>query len=165
MALILSFSSRNNGNCQKIGEMIHAVVPNSSMFSFSDFSITPCGACGYECLQGGAACPHTEDMECRILDAIIRSDLVYFILPNYCDYPCANFFIFNERSNCFFQGKPKLLDQYLAISKRLFVVSNTPSEHFREVFTQQYGKRSAAGDLLDAEGARRELLAFLVGCK
>lgn len=35
--------------------------------------------------------------------------MVYFSLPNYCNYPCANFFIFNERSQCYFQRQPKLL--------------------------------------------------------
>ena len=39
---------------------------------------------------------------------ITDSDLSYFIVPNYCDYPCANFFIFNERSQCFFQHHPEL---------------------------------------------------------
>ena len=52
----------------------------------------------------------------------MHSEMVYFELPNYCDYPCANYFIFNECSQCFFQRKPDLLEAYLTIPKRSIVI-------------------------------------------
>ncbi len=59
------------------------------------------------------------------MEAIVRSEITYFIVPNYCDYPCSNYYVFNERSQCYFQGKPALLDDYLKVPKRSIVVSNT----------------------------------------
>ena len=75
-------------------------------------------------------CPFFEDKEYEILEAIVHSEMAYFVLPNYCDYPCANYFVFNERSQCFFQGKPDLLEAYLKIPKRSIVISNTNKENF-----------------------------------
>ena len=76
-------------------------------------------------------------MECEILDAIVQSEMTYFILPNYSDYPCSNYFVFNERSQCYFQGKPKLLDDYLKVPKRSIVVSNTNTENFSKALAYQ----------------------------
>jgi hypothetical protein len=84
-----------------------------------------------------AKCPYFEDKEYKILEAIMHSEMVYFVLPNYCDYPCANYFIFNERSQCFFQGRPDLLESYLNIPKRSIVISNTNQEHFIQALTYQ----------------------------
>lgn len=114
-------------------------------------------------------------MECALLEAICSSEMAYFIVPNYCDYPNANYFIFNERSNCFFQGREALLEQYLNVPKKFIVVSNTLSDHFREAFSQQtdeepqllmigakeFGKRSIDGDILPLEAAERKIKAFL----
>ena len=122
---VVSFSSRAGGNCSQIGKLIRSSCKDSQFFDFSSFTVHPCGECGYECFSEPEKCPWSADMENRLLDAIIRSDLVYFILPNYCDYPCANFFIFNERSQGFFQGRPDLLDAYEKVPKRAVVVSNT----------------------------------------
>ena len=114
-------------------------------------------------------------MENHLLDAIIRSDLAYFILPNYCDYPCANFFIFNERSQGFFQGRPDLLDVYEKVPKRAVVISNTNEENFRQALAYQaykepdilflpakeYGKDSIKGDLLTNDKAVSDIIAFV----
>ena len=110
-----------------------------------------------------------------MLEAIMHSEMTYFILPNYCDYPCANYFAFNERSQCFFQGKPELLDAYLKVPKRSIVVSNTNSEHFAEALSYQadrepeilflsakkYGKVSIKGDLLTDENVKQAITAFV----
>ena len=110
-----------------------------------------------------------------MLEAIIHSEMTYFILPNYCDYPCANFFAFNERSQCFFQGRPELLDVYLSVPKRGIVVSNTNTEHFVKALAYQadrepeilflsakkYGKISIKGDLLTDEKVIQAIAAFV----
>ena len=98
-----------------------------------------------------------------------ESDQAVFIVPNYCDYPCANFFIFNERSQCHFQGHGELLERYLNVPKKFIVVSNTGRENFVQAFryhvaenigpdilflsAKTYGKNSTDGDLLDAPDA------------
>lgn len=178
MNCIVSFSSRKSGNCGNIAEFIKNELPNSDVYSFADIQISPCGNCNYECFRRREACPHFDDMEYRLLDTVCRSEAAYFVIPNYCDYPCSNFFIFNERSQCYFQGYPKLLDQYLNVPKKFIVVSNSISNNFRETFTQhsscepeilflsanKFGKSSISGDLLDSDEACLQLKDFINGC-
>ena len=173
--VILSFSSRADGNCAQIGKLIRSLKRDAVLYDFSEFSLHPCGGCGYECFAARENCPHIDDLECEMLEAIIHSEMTYFILPNYCDYPCANFFAFNERSQCFFQGRPELLDVYLSVPKRGIVVSNTNTEHFVKALAYQadrepeilflsakkYGKISIKGDLLTDEKVIRAITAFV----
>lgn len=135
---------------------------NPVLFDFSEFGVHACGRCTSECFAARMNCPYFEDEEYEILEAIIHSEMVYFVLPNYCDYPCANYFIFSERGQCFFHGRPDLPEVYLNIPKRSIVISSTNQEHFIQALTYQsnkepeilflsakeYGKTSISGDLL-----------------
>ena len=176
--IIISFCSRKFGNCEQIADFIYKHFNNRtnvSVYKFSDFSIEPCGKCNYECFGNNTACPYFNDMEYTLLDQICGSDMVYFVLPNYCDYPCANFFIFNERSQCYFQNHAERLERYLQVPKKFIVVSNSKAESFTEAFQQHtdaeprilylsskaYGKRSITGDILTAAQAQRDLKLFL----
>lgn len=174
---IISFSSRAGGNCQSIARKIRALAPDGSysFFDFSEFHISGCGGCRLECFQDRMACPYIGDREFEMLDRICSSDLCYFIVPNYCDYPCSNFFIFNERSQCYFQGHPELLTCYEQVPKKFIVVSNTGKEQFQAAFRQHtdrepdilflsarsYGKVSIAGDLMTSARAVEDLGDFL----
>ena len=96
-------------------------------------------------------------------------------MPNYCDFPCANFFIFQERGQCCFQGAGEKERAYLAVPKRFIVVSNTGEEHIRAAFREHvqgapdvlflaaeaYGRVSIDGDLLRADAAREAVRAFV----
>ena len=173
---VVSFSSRKDGNCAKISELVCSLLPGAERYDFSEFEIHPCGNCAYECFTEGGRCPWSEDGEYELLDAITRSELTYFILPNYRDYPCANFFIFNERSLCYFQNRADLLAAYERVPKKAIVVSNTNEENFRAALTyhgdkepqilflpaKKYGKRSIDGDLLTSEKAAAALKRFVL---
>lgn len=176
--VILSFGSRNGGNCEQIADYIckHTHIrTNVSIYKFKDFLIEPCGKCAYECFRDNTACPYIHDMEYTLLEQISNSDMAYFIVPNYCDYPCANFFIFNERSQCYFQNHAERLEQYLHVPKKFVVISNSKMQSFAEAFCQHtdtepqilylsaktYSKQSIAGDILTANEARREIELFL----
>lgn len=172
---IVSFSSRRNGNCAQIGKLMESVLDHAELFDFSNHSIHPCGECDYQCFTSAQNCPYTDDMEYQILDAVTHSDLTYFIIPNYCDYPCANFYIFNERSQCYFQGHPELLDLYEKVQKRAVVVSNTNEENFIKALSYQsyekteilflsakrYGKVSIKGDLLTEYDVIKDIMKFI----
>ena len=174
---VISFSSRRNGNCAKISEFICKQLGDVKRFDFCDFEVHPCGGCDYECFEERDKCPWIGDVECELLDAIVNSSLTYFVLPNYCDYPCANFFIFNERSQCYFQKNESLLDAYLRVPKKTVVVSNTNEENFKAALgyhscdepqvlflsAKKYGKRSIDGDIMDSEQAAEELRKFILG--
>lgn len=172
---VVSFSSRRDGNCARISAFLCSRLPDAKLCAFSDFEIHPCGCCRYECFEQGSLCPWIHDQEYELLDAITHSEMTYFILPDYCDYPCANFFIFNERSLCYFQNAPDRLDAYERVPKKAIVVSQGDGDNIRtalryhaaeEIETlllsaRKYGKSSTAGDLLMAKQAVADLERFI----
>lgn len=172
---VISFSSRKKGNCAKIGEFISTQLPEAKLYSFADFEVHPCGKCNCECFVQSDKCPWIRDRESKLLEEIMKSTLTYFILPNYCDYPCANFFIFNERSQCYFQGHENLMARYEHTPKKAIVISNTNEEHFKAVLSyhsrsempilflsaKKYGKSSIAGDLMTSGKVIDDLRAFI----
>lgn len=170
---IISFSGRKNGNCSNIGRMLYQSEEDSIFYDFSEISITPCTACSLECFKEGQQCPYRDDMVYTIYDSIMHSDMTFFIVPNYCDYPCSLYFIFNERSQCYFQHHPQLLEQYLEKRKKFIVISNTNQENFIKAFEYQsqkpdilflsakrYNKISIRGDLLDSLQAIEDIKNF-----
>ena len=173
---IISFSSRKNGNCAKISEYIKSLYPKAKRYSFSDFSIHGCGNCMCQCFKNGDKCPFVRDKEREVLDAITNSDLSIFVVPNYCDYPCSNYFAFNERSICYFRKNESLLNKYLYAKKKFIVVSNSNRDNFTHVFSYQtvdapeilflasyeYGKDSVAGDLPTSDVAMENVRNFLL---
>ena len=172
---IVSFSSRKNGNCSQIGEFIRSQIVDAKLYDFSTFTISPCGECVYQCFRSGSNCPFFDDKEYEMLDAITNSEITYFIVPNYCDFPCSNFFIFNERSLCYFQNYEELLKKYLQVSKKFLVVSNSNYENFKTAFSyhtdkkpdilclsaNSYGKSSVDGNLLSSKQAVDDLRSFI----
>lgn len=174
--VIVSFSSKNQGNCDQISDFIASVCTYPTrIYRFTNFIIHPCGGCRYECFANNRSCPYIDDMEYAILDQICASSMTYFVLPNYCDYPCANFFIFNEKSQCYFQNHEDRLETYLNVPKQFIVVSNTGKSNFVEAMRQhingapeilflsakQYGKMSIAGNILESKEAKADIRRFL----
>ena len=173
--VIVAFSSRSNGNCAQIGKLIASMVKEPVLFDFSAFDLHPCGRCALECFAIRENCPYFADREYEMLEAMVHSDMVYFVLPNYCDYPCANYFIFNERSQCFFQGREDLLEAYLKVPKRSIVISSTNQDNFIRALAYQsdkepeilflsakeYGKTSISGDLLTSPKALEDIRRFV----
>lgn len=176
--IIVNFSGRKNGNCHSISKVIANVhsADNTNVYNFCDIKLAPCGKCEYECFDLDKQCPYQSDGIYDMYDKITQSDLAYFILPNYCDYPNANYFIFNERSQCFFQHHEQLLDRYLNIKKRFVVVSNTQTQNFITALSYQipegespdilflpakmYKKISIDGDLMTSPEAKKAVEAF-----
>ena len=172
---ILVFSTRPNGNCSHIGEFIsnYHAQDQVTIFGINARDFAPCGGCNYECLNPSAVCPLRNQQQDAVMDAICASDLVYYIVPNYCGYPNANYFAFNERSVGYFNLDRALIGTYMSVPKAFIIVSNT--EGFESAMRQQtkdeprmiylksgkYKKRSTAGDILDSEEAQQDLTAFL----
>lgn len=174
---LLRFSHRTAGNCAAIAAYIRGQFPDCRVLEFvmDADSCRPCHGCDYQCLRKEGDCPHRTGAYYDALRAIPASDLVYFILPNYCGFPCASYFAFNERSVGFFGGNQAVLEAYLAVPKRFVIVSNTESQIFTEAMQQQtdqepkilylkskkYEKASICGDILTSEQARSDLERFL----
>lgn len=174
---IISFSGRENGNCGSIAKELEKLYKNDvKIYDFSAITVTPCTSCCYECFNSGENCPYFADSVFEIYDDITKSDLTYFIVPNYCDYPCALFFAFNERSQCYFQKRQDRLDKYLAAKKKFIVVSNTNRDNFIAAFryhieensqpdilfleARRFHKISIFGDLMKSEEARETVKQF-----
>lgn len=135
---IISFSSRADGNCSHIAKYIKNFYGDTAtMYCFSDFSISPCGVCNYECFNRDRSCPASNDMELTILDSICSCDLAYYIIPNYCDNPCANYFIFCERGQYYFSKNPGTMSAYEKAAKKFIVISNTEQELFHKILSNQ----------------------------
>lgn len=175
--VLIRFSSRNSGNCSRISEIISGYYANEAVSSFiiDANTIQPCNHCDYECLQSQRVCPNLTAVQAEIMDAICNADLTYFIIPNYCGYPCANYYAFNERSVGYFNMDSALLEKYMSVPKRFIIVSNSDGKIFEEAMQQQvkgvpeilyimtgkYGKRSIAGDVMDSDDAKADLTGFL----
>ena len=174
---IISFSGRENGNCGSIAKELEKLYINDvKIYDFSAITVTPCMSCCYECFGSGENCPYFNDSIFEIYDTVTKSDLTYFIVPNYCDYPCSLFFVFNERSQCYFQKREDRLDKYLAAKKKFIVVSNTNRDNFTAAFkyhveentqpdilfleARKFKKVSIKGDLTESEEARKIISLF-----
>lgn len=171
--LVVSFSGRKDGNCAGIGK--YAAQELDCMFvEFADLKAQPCGDCGYECLCGGL-CPKADGVF-ALYDAIAQADECVFVLPNYGDYPCANYFIFAERGTGWFGGSEERLAKYMAVPKKAVVISGEEQENFRKILSYQadrtdclflrakdFGQRSTEGRLAENEEVRALVKAFLEG--
>jgi len=175
---IINFSGRENGNCRAISQTVARFHGEDAVFycGFCSLEVHPCGKCGYECFERRSACPYLDDGIFEMYERVTGCGLAYFIVPNYCDYPNANFFLFNERGQCFFQGHQELLDKYLAVPKKFIVVSNTGRDNFIQAFAYQisegktpdilflpaksYKKVSVAGDLMTSPEAEQDVEGF-----
>ena len=142
---IISFSSRKSGNCEQISDFLSSLFVSIKEYRFSNFQLKPCGNCTYECFQKNQTCPHSGDREKELMDSICKSQTVYFVIPNYQDYPCANFFIFQERMQGYFHEYPMQREPFRNTAKRFIIVSNTSGNSFRRI-AEQYG--SSDPDLL-----------------
>ena len=178
-ACVISFSGRRDGNCSAVAQAVRDALSGRDSVQYFDCSalaLTPCGGCGCECFQARERCPYFDDPVFGMYDAVTRSSMSYFVVPNYCDYPCANFFLFNVRSQCYFQGRPELLEQYERAPKKFIVVSNTGRDNFITAFqyhtgdappdvlflsARRFGKVSIRGDLMGSPDARAEVLRFI----
>ena len=175
--VLIRFSSRKEGNCAAISAYIskHHAAQNVMEYTVDESIVQPCNCCNYECLQPGKLCPNLNDAQNAIMDSISSADLVYYIIPNYCGYPCANYFVFNERSVGYYNKDRELMKKYRNIPKRFIVVSNTEGPNFESALQQQvnhkpeilylktskYQIHSTTGNLMESDAAKGDLYAFL----
>ena len=188
---VINFSGRPKGNCHNIAMIIKQAMTGCeiTLKEMYFLSINPCGKCNYECFMKNEGCPYANDDIISIYNTICSSDLAIYIVPNYVEYPNANFFIFQERGACFFlnnstdlQEKYKaidLADTYQQVKKKFVVVSNTGKENFKQVFknlikhntnpdilflaASEYDRSAILGDIMESVQARQAVEDFVRG--
>lgn len=141
---IVNFSGRVSGNCKRITNFICEKYEGEDLkrFDFDGIILTPYGKCNAECFQIRESCPYFAEESYKIYDSITNSDLAYFILPNYCDYPCAN------QAN------------FLKAFEYQINEGEKPDALF--LSAKRYGKRSIDGNLTDSLNALRDIENFIL---
>ena len=174
--IVLNFSPRENGNCSAICSLIqnHYIKSNIRLFHVCKH-VSPCNGCDYECLKPSVICPQLTGDFTDMMDSICGSDLVYYVIPNFCGMPNAVYYAFNERSVGYFNMDRAVMGRYTNVKKRFVVVSNTETNLFKESLRQQttaqpeilylktshYRKKSIAGDMMESPEAQADLKDFL----
>ena len=138
MITILSFSGRPDGNSIRVANVVAEAIgkENTQIIDFSEVNVEPCNHCHCDCFLPEGKCPATDDVV-DIYQKIMDSEQVFFILANYCGYPNAKYFAFNERSSSYFLRNRELLAKYLAVPKKFIVISNSNQEKFTELMQYQ----------------------------
>lgn len=114
MNLIISFSGRENGNCDQIARYI--ATSGDKIIYFRDLNVHPCCGCSYECFSG--ACRYRADDIYSLYSDMRSFSKVILLVPMYCGNPASLYFTFNERCQDFFMHN----DTYDEIIKRLYII-------------------------------------------
>lgn len=114
MNLIISFSGRENGNCDQIARYIAA--SGDKIIYFRDLNVHPCYGCGYECFSG--VCRYRADDIYGLYSNMCSFSKVILLVPMYCGNPASLYFTFNERCQDFFMHN----DTYDEIIRRLYII-------------------------------------------
>ena len=176
---IVNFSGRRDGNCHDIAKFIEQTLScqhEITLFEMCDMDVSPCGKCSYECFYKEKTCPYINDNLAALYTAICTSDLAYYIVPNYINYPNACFFIFNERKQGFFGHNTDLAKKYSETAKKFIVVSNTEEDNFRQILgrhvsedsrgdflfmaTKDFDKGGVRGGMMESEEAKMKVRGF-----
>lgn len=174
--VILNFSGKELGNCSSIADYISEKHNRTNVCTVRIADLfSPCGNCKYECLQQGLTCPRISVEHNNVMESICASDIAYYIIPNYCGLPCANYYSFNERIVGWFNGHREKMQRYLESDKKFIFISNTENDAFYQVTKQhatnnseilylasrKYSKSSIVGDILQSDAAKSDLDRFL----
>ena len=163
---IINFSGHHKGNGENISLYMSEYMKKKKIdvedIGFSDIDAHGCGICEYECFTKDRHCPYMEDGIVHIYKTIASSDFCFFIIPNYSDVPCSNYFIFRERSQCVVDNN--LWQQYAKTKKHFIVISSTSRDYFisllkNEIIDQELnitffnsndvGSKTISGDFLE----------------
>ncbi len=113
--LFISFSARENGNCDNIARFLSS--EQDEIIYFRDKQYHVCADCDYECFDG--PCKYRSDDVYGIFENMQQYQKIIFIVPMYCSNPSSLYFAFNERSQDYFTQNE---DKYNDLVKKLFII-------------------------------------------
>lgn len=88
MNMVISFSGRENGNCDNISKYI--VSKGDSIIYFRNLNIHDCSGCKYECFKG--YCKYRQDDIYNLYESMLSYDKIFLIVPMYCGNPSSLYF-------------------------------------------------------------------------
>lgn len=148
MNIIVSFSGRRDGNCDRIAKYISR--KDDSVLFMREISTQPCANCDYECMSG--QCKYHGDGIYSFLEKFPLVDKVFFIVPMYCGNPSALYFIMSERCQDYFMRNES---QYDNIIKKLHIIGvyGNAEEYpdFLNFFARQYNFENVEEHILGLE--------------
>jgi len=115
MNLIISFSGRENGNCDSISQYIAS--SDDTVICFRNLNVHNCSNCKYECFDG--ICKYRQDDVYQLYESMLGYDKIFLIVPMYCGNPSSLYFKFNERCQDYFMHNE---ESYEAIVSRLYII-------------------------------------------
>jgi multimeric flavodoxin WrbA len=115
MNLIISFSGRENGNCDDISKFIAS--PADTVVCFRNLNVHECSNCKYECFE--EYCKYRQDDIYGLYESMLSYKKVFLVVPMYCGNPSSLYFKFNERCQDFFMRNE---DSYEAIISKLYII-------------------------------------------
>lgn len=135
---ILIFSAREKGNSYKIANIISSNFINQGKNNVVNITYVPsilkgnCSNCSLECLQTPACCKNKLDLN-DLYSSIVNSDLVIYLIPNYCGLPNSNFVSFYEKENIFFKQDKSNYEKYLNVRKKFIFLTNSNINLFKQI--------------------------------
>lgn len=146
--IIVSFSGRRNGNCDRIAEYISS--KDDLILSMREISVRPCADCDYECMSD--RCKYHSDGIYSFFEKIPLADKVFFIVPMYCGNPSALYFILNERCQDYFMHNES---QYEEMVEKLYIIGVYGNAEdypdFLNSFVRQYNFENVEKHVLGLE--------------
>ena len=113
--LLISFSARENGNCDEIAKYL--AKEEDKVIYFRKMNVHNCSECDYECFSD--YCKYHNDDIYNLYDEMNDYQKIVLIVPMYCGNPASLYFVFSERCQDYFMHNG---DKYENIIKRLFII-------------------------------------------
>ncbi len=113
--LSISFSARENGNCDDIAQFLSNEQDEIIYFRNTNYHM--CVNCDYECFN--KHCKYRDDDIYKIFEKMQQYQKIIFIVPMYCGNPSSLYFAFCERSQDYFTQNE---DKYNDLIKKLFII-------------------------------------------
>lgn len=113
--MFISFSGRDNGNCNDIARYL--MTEKDKFILFKDILYNPCAKCNYECFN--SVCKYRYDDIYDLLQSATNYKKIIFLVPMYCSNPSSLYFILMERMQDYFNHHEDEWDSFI---KKIYFV-------------------------------------------
>lgn len=126
--LLISFSSRDEGNCSRILKHCSKLSNDRGMVAevlkIYDMNIEECGGCDYYCFKNGACLKEDDLLE--VYEKCFKADKIIFAIPTFSGNLSSLYFKFWERGQSIFKDNSEYEDKFLK-KINIIVIGNLSS--------------------------------------
>ena len=136
--LLISFSARQNGNCDDIIEFLGNQCTDLQIdtMNICDLSFVGCTDCNYQCMND--RCLYHDDDIYSFLDDTKEYKKVVYIVPMYCGFPSSFYFALNERSQDYWMQNEKYYNDF---TKKIYIIgigNDNNNLLFQKIFEENF---------------------------